>query len=113
MVVVALLALSFVSDGVPGARASHDPSTHVATVQSGPVAPVPVVRRHTSIGDWSLRADRAGGGRGAALVALVGLLWLLGLGARTEHRAPDRTWTGLAHRRHSISLRAPPAPCLT
>jgi hypothetical protein len=110
MVVIAVLALSFVADGVPGhVRAAHDPSSQVAAVQSGPPAPGPVLRREPSVGEGKLRADRAAGDRGAALAGLVWLLWLVGLGPGTAHRTPPSPWAGLARRR-GISLRAPPVP---
>jgi hypothetical protein len=113
-IAIAVLALSFVADGVSDdVRTSNDPSAHVAAVQSGPPAPVPLLRRQMSGGEWRVRADRAGDRRGATLVALVWLVWLLGSQPSTVHRAPHPPWSGLAHRRHSISLRAPPAPCLT
>ena len=111
MVVVAVLALSFVADGVPGhVRAAHDPAGQVAAVQSGPLVPVPVLRRETSVGDGRFRADRGGGGRGAALLVPVWFLWLLGLGTGTAHRTPHPESTGFTRRRHTISLRAPPLP---
>jgi hypothetical protein len=110
MVVFAVLALSFVADGVPGnVRAAHDPSGQVAGVQSGPLAPVPVLRREPSVGEGRFRADRAGGDRGAVLPGLVWLLWLAGLSPGTAHRTPHSPWAGLARRR-GISLRAPPVP---
>ena len=109
MVVVALVALSFVADGVPGrVRAAHGPADPVAAVHSGPLAPVPALRLQPSVGESTFRVDRAGGGRGAALLTVVWFLCLLGLGAGTAHRTPHPPWAGLARRRHSISLRAPP-----
>jgi hypothetical protein len=109
VVVVAVLALSFVADGVPGhVRPAHDPSGQVAAVQSGPLASIPSLRRQTSVADGRFRTDPAGGGRGAALLALVSVLCLLGLGSGTAHRAEHPTWAGCARRRHGISLRGPP-----
>ena len=109
MVVLAVLALFFVADGVPDhVRPAHDPSGGVAAVQSGPLASIATLRRQTSVGDGRFRTDSAGGSRGAALLALVSVLCLLGLGSGTAHRAEHPTWAGCARRRHGISLRAPP-----
>ena len=107
-VVIAVLALSFVADGVPGnVRTAHDPSGQVAAVQSGPLAPVPALRREPNVGDGRFPADRAGADRGAALPALVALLWLVGLRPGTALRTSNPPWVRLTRRR-SISLRAPP-----
>ena len=110
MTVLAVLAFSLGAAGLSGhVRAVPDPSPHVAAVQSALPAPGPTLRRQASAGDWKVRADRAGGGRGAPLLVLAGFLWLLGLGAGSVHRAPHPAWVGLTGRRHSISLRGPPA----
>jgi hypothetical protein len=111
VVVVAVLALSFVADGVPGrVRTPRAPSGQVAAVQSGPSAPGPLLRRDTSVGDGRFGAARAGSGRAAVLLPLLWFLWLLGLGPGTAHRTPHATRTGFMDRRGRISLRAPPRP---
>jgi hypothetical protein len=106
---VAVLALVFVSRGVPGGvHASSDRSTEIFGLQAGPLSPVPALRHQPTAADWKLRAERSSASRGAVLTALVSILWLLGLGPAMARRTRPRSWTKPSHRRYAISRRAPP-----